>query len=163
MDLTEKFHPVLGNPTLNVGKISGGTSINMIPDETHLFLDIRTTPAWTEKQALKHLESLVDQHTRFETLLNLPAVVSDFNHPWIQLVFQLVGENFPKNHQHLGLSYFTDAALLTPYFGNVPTVLMGPGDPVQAHAVDEYCSISDILQARNAYYKIAADWCDIPV
>jgi succinyl-diaminopimelate desuccinylase len=161
MDLEKSSHPHLGIPTLNIGKIWGGSSINTVPDEACLLLDIRTTPSWTDKHAVNLIKSLTDQHTGLEILLNLSPVESDIDHPWIQSVFELCGEDLSRGSDGLGLSYFTDAAVLTPYFGNVPTVIMGPGNAAQAHAVDEYCSISNILRARDSYYKIATDWCGI--
>ena len=37
-------HDVLGNPTLNVGAISGGLNINSVPDRAVIGIDIRTIP-----------------------------------------------------------------------------------------------------------------------
>ncbi len=40
--------------------------------------------------------------------------------------------------------YFTDASVLTPAFGNPPTIILGPGEAGKAHQTDEYCSVERI-------------------
>jgi acetylornithine deacetylase/succinyl-diaminopimelate desuccinylase-like protein len=39
-----KVHPLCGGATLSVGKISGGTSVNIVPDECVIEVDRRLTP-----------------------------------------------------------------------------------------------------------------------
>jgi succinyl-diaminopimelate desuccinylase len=60
-----------------------------------------------------------------------------------------------------GMSPFTDAAVLTPAYGNPPTVVCGPGESDQAHRTDEWCSIARIEQAVDAYAEIARRWCGL--
>ncbi|MCD6072426.1 MAG: peptidase, partial [Microvirga sp.] len=58
-----------------------------------------------------------------------------------------------------GATYFTDASALTLAMGNLPTVILGPGEAAMAHQTDEYCLISRIDQAIEAYSRIIEDWC----
>ena len=44
LDLGVPAHPVLGEPTFNVGTISGGSGINLVPDRAEAGIDIRTVP-----------------------------------------------------------------------------------------------------------------------
>jgi succinyl-diaminopimelate desuccinylase len=37
-------HPLMGQPTLNIGTMSGGENINSVPDHAQFTLDIRTLP-----------------------------------------------------------------------------------------------------------------------
>ena len=60
-----------------------------------------------------------------------------------------------------GVAYFTDASVLTPAFGNPPTVILGPGEPEMSHKTDEFCYISKIEEAAEAYLEIAKKWCDL--
>ena len=59
-----------------------------------------------------------------------------------------------------GVAYFTDASALTPAFGHPPIVILWPGEASQAHQTDEYCFMSSIEQAAEAYMDIARKWCD---
>ena len=51
-------------------------------------------------------------------------------------------------------NYFTDASVLTPALGNVPTLICGPGDPAMAHKTDEYCEVAMIEEAVAIYREI---------
>ena len=55
-------------------------------------------------------------------------------------------------------SYFTDASALTPAYGNIPTVILGPGEAKMAHQTDEYCFINKIPESVEAYIEIAKHW-----
>ena len=37
-------HTVMGKPTLNVGTIEGGNTVNAVPDAARIGVDIRTVP-----------------------------------------------------------------------------------------------------------------------
>jgi len=52
----------------------------------------------------------------------------------------------------------TDASVLTPAYGNVPTLILGPGEAAMAHQTDEYCYVDRIGQAVEAYMEIALRW-----
>jgi succinyl-diaminopimelate desuccinylase len=58
-----------------------------------------------------------------------------------------------------GVTYFTDASVLTPAFERPPTLILGPGEPTMAHKLNEFCYISKIEDAVEAYVKIGNTWC----
>ena len=60
-----------------------------------------------------------------------------------------------------GVTYFTDGSVLTPAFGNPPTIILGPGELTMAHKTDEFCYISKIENITEAYREIAQKWCNI--
>ena len=55
--------------------------------------------------------------------------------------------------------YFTDASVLTPAYGSVPTVVLGPGEMALCHQTDEHCRIERIEQAAEIYTRLARQWC----
>ena len=59
------------------------------------------------------------------------------------------------------LPFFTDAAVLQPAFGGVPTVILGPGDTRMAHQTDEYCLVDNIPLAVEMYRRIIVDWQEL--
>jgi succinyl-diaminopimelate desuccinylase len=152
-------HSILGTPTLNVGRIFGGTKINMIPDEAVLEIDIRMVPGQTGERVIDELKTAVGPGVVFQTLLNLDPVASDLSDRWIQSVAELLGNNLDPADASLGAPYFTDASFLSPAYGNIPTLILGPGEPEMAHKKDEYCSISKIREAKNIFLSIARNWC----
>ena len=154
-------HPILGLPTLNVGTISGGTKINMIPDEATMEIDIRMVPGLNGDRVIGDLKSIVGPEVAFQTILDLDAVASNITDAWIQGVAELLKKPLDPNNKSLGAPYFTDASFLTPAYGNIPTVILGPGEPAMAHKINEYCHIPKIKEVKDIYASIARIWCGI--
>ena len=152
-------HSLLGGPTLNIGTIEGGMNINSVPDRVRLGVDIRMLPGQTE-EAIKDLLLLAcGTGVEIERLEGAGSVETDPDHPWIREVFDVVGSIRGTRPVLAGAPYFTDASVLTPTLGNVPTVILGPGEPEQAHKTDEYCPISRLEEATEMYVRIAEGWC----
>lgn len=57
-----------------------------------------------------------------------------------------------------GINYFTDASALVSVLGNPPVIILGPGDLARIHKTDEYCLVSKIEAAEEAYYQIMMQW-----
>ena len=53
-----------------------------------------------------------------------------------------------------------DAALLS-HFGNIPTVITGPGDIAYSHTKDERISIKHLVDYVEIYGKIVEEFCEI--
>src|SRR5690606_12962110 len=48
-------HPVMGEPTLNVGTIEGGAGVNLVPDRAQIGVDVRTVPGVEHAALLERL------------------------------------------------------------------------------------------------------------
>jgi len=153
-------HPVLGAPTLNVGTFSGGTNINSVPDEAVFGIDIRTVPGRSNRQVLEDLRSYLGSDVKLDPFVDLEAVATDPDLPWVQEVFDLTAPRLEKRPHPAAMTYFTDASILTPALGNVPTLILGPGDPSMAHTLNESCSVSKIKEAVDVYFEIGRRWCE---
>ncbi len=55
-------HPLCGHPTLSVGVISGGLSVNTVPDRCTIEIDRRLLPAENPQTARQHVIDFVAQH-----------------------------------------------------------------------------------------------------
>ena len=70
--------------------------------------------------------------------------------------------NPPGREEAAGrLAHFTDAAALTPAFGDPPTVIWGPGEAAQAHQTDGWAEAAKIGAAADAYAEVARRWCGV--
>ena len=76
-------------------------------------------------------------------------------------VFQVAQEIAGIGDEIAAAPYFTDASVLTPALGSPPTVILGPGELVQAHQTDEYCLVSRIEKATELYAQLVRRWCRI--
>jgi len=151
-------HAILGTPTLNVGTIAGGLNVNSVPDRARIGVDIRTTPGLNNEDTYKKMESLLDKEVKIRRLIDVGSVTTDPDNKWIQAVFDTMETFLGERPVPRGVAYFTDASILTPAFGHPPTVILGPGEPEMAHKTDEFCLISKIEQAAEAYFELAKIW-----
>ena len=154
-------HQLLGLPTLNVGTIRGGININSVPDQALIGIDIRTIPDQSNREVYEKLTSYLGQELELNRLVDVGGIATDPQDEWIQEVFEVMEPFLKERPVARGVTYFTDASVLTPAFGNPPTVILGPGEPEMAHKADESCSISKIEEASEAYLEIARRWCGV--
>jgi succinyl-diaminopimelate desuccinylase len=154
-------HPFLGEPTLAVTTISAGTAINMIPEEARLCVDIRTLPGQTEESVRRRLEAVLGTEIELEKLDSAASVGTAADNEWIQTVFGVTERLTGERPVPAGAAYFTDCSILTPAYGNPPTIILGPGEPDMAHKIDEFCHVSKIDFAAEAYTEIAKKWCGV--
>ena len=93
-------------------------------------------------------------------IVDVEAVASDPAHDWIAEAYDIcsagavMGERTPAQ----GATYFTDASVLVPAMGDIPALVLGPGEPIMAHKTDEYCRVPKIEEAVHLYTEIARRW-----
>jgi succinyl-diaminopimelate desuccinylase len=150
--------PLLGSPTLNVGTIRGGLNVNSVPDEAVLTLDVRTTPALPNEDARAALASALGPEAEIATLVDVGSLRADAAHPWVREVFEVAARHLEAPPRPESAPYFTDASMLTPALGGVPTVILGPGELGLAHQTDEWCLVSRIEAAAEIYRELARRW-----
>ncbi len=160
-DFNVARHDVLGKPTLNVGTVEGGMNINSVPDRAEIGIDIRTIPGQDHGSVRTGLESYLGEDVKIDTLVDVEAVLTDPGNAWVREVFAIMAPLLGEEIEARTATYFTDAAALTPAYGGVPTVILGPGEAPMAHQTDEYCLVYRIDQAVEAYQQLARSWCGL--
>ncbi len=153
-EFNEAHDPLLGFPTLNVGLVKGGKNLNSVPDHAEFTIDVRTTSQTNHQQLLVRLKNTFGKDVSLETLVDLQAVSSEETHPFVQLVYAACSVKPGSKGYPMALPYLTDGAVLQPFFGGVPAVILGPGEAEMAHKTNEYCSIQKIEEAVEIYKKI---------
>lgn len=151
-------HEVVGTPSLNVGRIKGGININSVPDYAEFDIDIRTIPSQEHEEIISDLQHSFKGDVELEKTVDVNSVVSNFSDSWIQDVYKSVGNILGVTQHEATAKYFTDASVLTPAFGNPPTIILGPGDAGIAHKTDEYCEVEKLYQAVEIYKAIIKQW-----
>jgi len=104
------------------------------------------------------LKSALGPEVELEPIVDVPAIRTASEHPWVQEVFELMTPILGSRPEPQAAPYFTDASALTPAYGGIPTLVLGPGEMAMAHQTDEYCEIDRIGQAVDAYISIARRW-----
>jgi len=138
--------------TLHVGKINGGVALNIVPNNSEFFFEIRNLPE--DDPAV-----LLDQITAHADKL-LQPLKADFPHASIDIeitntypplgtakdadvvdfVTSLTGKNAT-----IKVAFGTEGGLFSTELG-IPTVVCGPGSMDQGHKPDEYIELDQLTQ-----------------
>jgi len=154
---TEK-DPLLGYPTINVGRISGGKNINSVPDHAEFTIDIRTTTKTDHPKILKKIREVIGKEAVIEQLVDIEAAFTAEDDPFVHHVYNVCEINGKSREFPLALPYLTDGAVLQKFYNNAPTVILGPGQPDMAHKTDEYCYIDELKKSVIIYKNIIQKW-----
>jgi succinyl-diaminopimelate desuccinylase len=146
--------PLLGLPTINVGKMQGGMNINSVPDHAEFSIDIRTTPRTSHRRLLEGLKQVLGEEIDLETLVDLQAVSNSDSDPFVQRIYEICAAYGETSPGLKSLPYLTDGSVLQAYYGGIPTLILGPGEPAMAHQTDEYCSIRKLEESVDIYKNI---------
>lgn len=152
--LPNDSHPLLGQGSVNIGKIEGGTAINLMPDECIAEIDIRLLPNHDADTIQQALTKLAGEHIQIERLDHKPAVETSAEHPFVQICIDATTQVRGESAAPQGVSYFSDACVLSPAF-DLPMVIIGPGQLGGSGSLNESCSLADVDCAARIYYQIA--------
>ena len=147
--LIEFTDPVLGSPTVSLGKIEGGTSPNIVPSSCRATLDFRETPQLRAAGGSPALVASILKEMKLDDLLVI-RIIGDsaplLTDPEVDGIQRLksIGSNLTT------APWFCDAGRLAEL--GLPAVACGPGRIAQAHTRDEFLAISD-LDAGVDFYR----------
>lgn len=151
-------HPVLGPPTLSLGTIQGGSSVNVVPDSCRIDLDRRLIPGEVPAHAPKQLDAYLRKHApdvelvTSDLYLNCPSLSPDTSAELVARLGRAI-DRVAGKHQVRAVPYGTDASTLA--LAGVPSVVFGPGDIDQAHTCDEWIDLTQLEQASEVLYRLA--------
>jgi succinyl-diaminopimelate desuccinylase len=161
LDFGLEPHPLLGRPTLSPDQIVGGTAPNVVPDSCSITIDVRTIPPQRHADVRNAIHELAEKTiqadtaaaVRTEILLDrapLDTSPSDlFVRAALSIRSALLGAHPPG-----GFTYFTDGSIIVQSY-TIPTIIWGPGEPGQAHRVDESIPLESVVAAATAYKRLA--------
>ena len=153
LDFHAGEHPLLGRPTVSVGRIAGGTVVNLTPDRCEAEIDIRTLPGMETQAIVAMLAGRLGGDLDIEPIDDKPPVETPADHPFARICLDAVGGQAGPG----GASYYSDAAVLSPAFG-LPMVIIGPGELGMSGRTDEHVAVRDVERACDLYRRIALAW-----
>jgi acetylornithine deacetylase/succinyl-diaminopimelate desuccinylase family protein len=152
---------ILGPPTLSVGRIEGGQSVNVVPDWCEIEVDRRLVPGEDADSAVKSVRALVERIFEQPEYVELsqPWVLMPPLAPqatqWIEPLASAIAKATAHKPRVLGVPFGTDAGPLSEK--GTPCVVFGPGDIAQAHTKDEWIDLEQVHLSAAAYFQIAVD------
>ncbi|GAA3972905.1 M20 family metallopeptidase [Actinomadura viridis] len=151
--LDRRRHPLLGPPTMNVGVIEGGIKPNIVPSECRVQFSRRLLPG--ENPSDVRADVVADLEPGAWSLGEAWWTVAPYELPeghWLAAALLKAAElSEAPDPSPRGFPASSDAA----YFGS-PVALFGPGSLAQAHSLDEWVSISDMVTATAVYLRTAS-------
>lgn len=149
-----------GAPTISVTMINGGQTRNTVPDSCTIAVDFRTPPQLDKEEGiaelLEHLDKLDVQLEHSELQCFAPALHTDEYTPFVGQVAKACQSATKQPVTAIGVPYGSDAGWMS---DRIPTVVLGPGDIAEAHAVDEGCDLEEVVECTEIYRELLTyDW-----
>lgn len=147
-------------PTLNIGTLSAGTAINIIPQDAVFTWEYRPLPGTGEEDIIRRFRDYTHKReaelkkqadgAKIETrvLAEAPGLAAQADNPAEELAKFLVRSNETGT-----VSYATEAGHFQATAG-IPAVVCGPGSIEQAHRPDEYIELSQIREALTLFARL---------
>ncbi|MFT4558733.1 MAG: M20 family metallopeptidase, partial [Planctomycetales bacterium] len=152
-------HPLCGPATLSVGLISGGASVNVVPDECSIEVDRRLTPGDNADEAYDDIRNFLTSKLDFEFDMQPPYIVSptlsNDDNGWLADGLQQHISEVAGPHTSVGVPYGTHASRTCS--AGVPSVVFGPGSIDQAHTKDEWLEIDQLEKASEVYFRFCSN------
>lgn len=151
--------PLTGKAACSVNTISGGSSVNIIPDFCEIEIDRRTLPGENSEEVQREIEAvLASIALRDPTIIigtSAPFVDyqldSNVNHVFsLQISQILIGMGL--SGEHSGAGYGTDASTYSK--AGIPAIVIGPGSINQAHTENEWLEIAELDKSVAIYEQI---------
>jgi len=160
----EKINSVVGHPTINIGKITGGIKQNIIPDKCVISVDRRLLPKEDPHLVInnitKRLQRLEkkDNRLKFEINIKMIREGTEINESEriVSLVSNAIKLVLKTSPNISGMKATTDMSILVNK-GNIPTVIYGPGYIKQAHIDNEFIELSQLVNASKVYATIFSE------
>jgi len=155
--LLEKHHQLLGSPTISPTIIRGGIKDNMIPDSLELIIDRRVLPQEDLETIVGELDELSKESakrynadSRLRIIRWVPPAEVDRRSPIVLAAIKAIEEVLKIKGEVRGFQATCDMSYLVNNAG-IQSVILGPGSLEQAHAIDEWVSVEELVSAAKIY------------
>jgi acetylornithine deacetylase len=140
----DRVSPLLGPTVMQATIIQAGTQHNVVPDECHFTLDVRTNELYSNEEVISFLQShMKSQLTARSTRLCSSRIAED--HPLVCRCRQL------------GLTPFGSPTLSDQALMPWPSLKLGPGQSARSHSADEYICLSELQAAVRLYTTLLSE------
>lgn len=174
--MTEK-HPLLPGQTVNLGTIEGGVAGSVVPNRCKMNICTHYQPM----AGILHQDRRDEVHQQIlgavnrvvqgdEWLRNHPPKVTVFQEgfpfetpvdaPIVFEVKQVVSQALGREAVIEGMPAGCDARLLSG-FGDIPTIILGCGNPEDSHTVNESVNVDQYVKLIEIYSLIIMKWCGV--
>lgn len=157
-------HKILGNPTVNIGKIEGGINFNIVPDSCYIYIDRRTIPGEDYSDILSDFKDLIEEikveNSNFsaeveEILQHAPSLETNIKEKIVKVAHRSC-KKINKNVKITGMPFTTDGGFLSDI--KIPTIILGPGNIKNCHQLGEFVSLDKVVSSSEIYKDIILNY-----
>jgi len=162
-ELKKFADPDLGNPTLHVGMIQGGTFPNVVPDNCTFEVDVRTVPNFPLEKMEETLRNVLDSTKQEEeprlhyqvsqSIPYLPSVKISRDLEGVKILSRSISDVPGEIPTFAPFPASCEASFLVE--AGIPTLIFGPGRIEEAHTANEFISVTQIVAASRIYSLLA--------
>ncbi|MGB0166795.1 MAG: M20 family metallo-hydrolase [Luteibaculum sp.] len=137
----EDVSTLLGPVKTTVTQINAGTQHNVVPDQCHFVIDVRTN----EKYSNQEVFDLLSKHLQSKLIARS---------------FRLNSSGIPEDHilidvaQKLGIKTYGSPTLSDQALMPFPSVKIGPGESSRSHTADEFITLEELEAGLHCYQQI---------
>ncbi|MCP4260140.1 MAG: M20 family metallopeptidase [Planctomycetes bacterium] len=158
-EIPAKPHKLLGKCSMSVNTITGGKTLNVVPDKCKIKVDIRTLPEQNHSDIISDLEKIFAKiktvNSQFDAEVGVVRQVrpleTDCNCEFMKNFCSAVGIN-----ETVAVGFTTDGPHFAPL--GAPVVIFGPGKPHLCHKPNEYIELNDMEKAVEHYKNIILEF-----
>ncbi len=155
---------------ISFGTIHGGDWPSTVPDEVAVEGRLGVLPGETMDDARRAMTAAVARAIAVDPWLKgHPPKIEWFEgqfesgqtpvtEPIVASIQQCHAEVLGRTTKLQGVTYGSDLRLFTNH-GQVPAILYGPGNIMQAHTVDEWVDLREVFSAAKVLAYIITQWC----
>ncbi len=138
----KKESRLLGPTKMSVTVINSGTQHNVVPDECHFIIDVRTNEFYQNEYLFAFLQKHMKKCELKARSFRLCLLYIPIGHPLVMRCINMGMKPF-------GSPTLSDQALM-PF----PSLKLGPGESARSHSADEFICISEIEDAIRTYLRL---------
>ncbi|WP_322616546.1 acetylornithine deacetylase [Pseudomonas sp. BIC9C] len=156
----ERFDPAYS--TVQVGVISGGTALNIVPENCRFDFEVRALPDFAPEAVADELQNYAEQtllpamqavkadtSIRFEKLSAYPGLATPADSEAARLIAELCGSD-----DFSTVAFGTEGGLFDQ--AGIASVVCGPGSMDQGHKPDEFVSVEQMAACDRLMDRLAA-------
>lgn len=160
--LESKKHRYLPGSTINIGVIQGGIQVNIVPDICSIEIDRRILPNETRESVLNEMKVLIDNVQKdigkfpysIEVVSDMSVSVNTDSEDSFVKLFKNTFDEFSGTKPVIsGYMQGSDGRFFAK--DGIPIVIFGPSDPKVGHSANEFCQISQLVQATGVLAAVA--------
>lgn len=172
--VTSRKHPLLEEATINYGVIHGGTQLSTVAGQCNLYVDRRFLPYEIYDDVMAEFQAVLDRLSEKDPAFKCQMEVmeeSQMKEGYVHMPMEIEPEHpltmsvkkaaREATEEEPVMSFFpawTDGGLLKSY-GDIPTVVLGPGLIECCHSEAEYIPVDHLPKAALIYALAALDFC----